>query len=88
MKLTQEMIDAFDHALLREGLPVLDAVRAVLKIIDPVPEDVDTIEDRDGDEWVRSTRDPLVWMREGGYTLYRAYQSLSAEFGPITWEGK
>lgn len=64
------------------------AIKAVLKVIDPVPEDVSTIEDRDGDEWVRSSDDPMVWICAPHSTLRRTYRNIEELWGPITWEGR
>lgn len=93
MKVTEEMIYAFNDGVRGNGraLPVaLGDVRAgleaVFRLIDPVPENVNTITDGEGDEWIRSREDRNVWIHHNN--LLRTYRNVEKHWGPITWESK
>lgn len=92
MKVTQEMIDAFNGALgdsdehpdrVRAGLQV------VLGMIDPIPDHVNRVVDRDGDTWRRLSTDHLLWRCEAEpLVVVNSACRLSARYGPLTWEEK
>lgn len=89
IKATEEMIDALKRVL--QPTPFEStlgpAVQAVLNLVDPVPDEVRVITDRDGDEYYRLTEGGNVWQGECG-CCHDTYQQLNAEYGPITWEGR
>lgn len=91
MKVTQEMIDAVLRIPIDHSRPAVTAIRmveAVLKVIDPVPEQVNAITDGDGDRWIRSKADPLTWTYYNDPAWFRTYGYIEREYGPVTWEGK
>lgn len=87
---TEEMLNAFRDAVRRGGDSVDDirheGIQAVLDLIDPVPNDVHAVVDRNGDKYWRVVDGANAWRRFRDGRHY-AYGQLSAECGPITWEG-
>jgi hypothetical protein len=67
-----------------DQLQVREGIGAALALLDPVPNDVMTIVDRDGDEWNRNPNDSMVWCHEGGM-YYRSLTTIIPQHGPITW---
>lgn len=97
MNVTDEMVEAYRQGAEWPDVPMRDDVRAglqaVLDLIDPVPAEVHTITDADGDEWYRVSkysddRDALVWRHDLGYLSPATAGWIQREHGPITWEGK
>lgn len=90
MKVTDEMIDLYGKVWHETpegeaGTRRRAALQAVLDLIDPVPEGVNVIVDREGDEWQRVGA--MSWYYDMTQ-IGRATWDVIAEFGPITWEGK
>lgn len=84
MKVTDEMIRAY-----AQTDTIDDGIQAVLDLIDPVPADVGTIYDRNGDRWWRSKDDETGEHWEcNPYLSSRHIRTLVRKFGPFTWEGK
>lgn len=100
MKVTEEMIYAFNDGVRGNGraLPVtLGDVRAgleaVFRLIDPVPDRINIITDRDGDKWYRDLRetsgeDPMVWRLTDNPMACSTAAWIVERYGPVTWEGK
>lgn len=91
IKATKEMRAAFDlavsNALETQRADLIDyGIQAVLDLIDPVPNDVHAVVDRNGDKYWRVVDGANAWRRFRDGRHY-AYGQLSAECGPITWEG-
>lgn len=84
MKLTQHMIDAFNHNARRRT--VRDSLQAVLDFLDPIPADVDKLHDRDRTCWRRSVDDPAVWTTAGRSRVATA-RTLLDIYGPVQWIG-
>lgn len=79
IKVTDAMIAAVDSW---DGTPSgrQAMIEAILAEIDHIPDDVDTIKDRDGDEWTRVNG--LTWALRGhGYDIV----TVISRFGPVTW---
>jgi hypothetical protein len=91
IKVTKEMLEVYrttgKHLALIDPEATLARLQAVLNLIDPVPDDVRVITDRDGDEYYRLTEGGNVWQGECG-CCHDTFQQLNAGHGPITWEGK
>ena len=87
---TQEMREVFERiggAAAFSGQDGMTAgIQAVLNLIDPIPDDVGVIKDKDGERWFRDVFDPLLWNAEtyGDHSI----QYIIREYGPITWEGR
>lgn len=96
MKVTQEMIDAFNGADFSacgnadwEDSHIRAGLRAVLDMIDPIPDHVNRVVDRDGDTWRRVSTDHLLWRCEAEQlVVVNSVCRLSARYGPLTWEEK
>lgn len=82
MKLTDEIYNAF-----REGVRFStfeNGVQAVLDLLDPIPDDIDKVHDRDQRCWRRSVDDPAVWTTAGRSSVATGYVLLDRH-GPLTW---
>lgn len=98
MKVTDEMIAvARDASIKLNGhcstyLETKASLQAVLDLINPVPDEVNEILDKDGDRWVRAgTRSTkLTWgLDKSSHDDIRlSIDEIVNRFGPITWEGK